>query len=208
MLAPVYAITIITFQIASLHFTSLRFSSSSDIPLAFAVLFPSAVSFPSPSACFDWPSCASPTMKIFLVGWALLGLVAATPVQNVESRGFENMGNLSNTISKRLSLSDTRNQLGECRPVTVIFARGTIETGNVGAIVGPPFFSALGLAIGDENVGVQGVDYLATILGYLEGKDTNGAATLASLLEQAVSLCPLTQIVLSGYRSATPFQDI
>ena len=147
-------------------------------------------------------------MKVFLVAWALLGLVAASPVQNVESRGLENMGNLSNTISKRLSLSDTRNQLGECRPVTMIFARGKIETGNVAAIVGPPFFSALGLAIGDENVGVQGVDYPATILGYLESKDTNGAAMLASLLKQAVSLCPMTKIVFSGYRSATPFQHI
>lgn len=138
-------------------------------------------------------------MKIFLLGFALLGLVAASPVQNVVSHGLEDIGNLSNTISKRLSLSDTRNQLRECRPVTVIFARGTIESGNVGALVGPPFFNALGLAIGDENVGVQGVEYPATVLGYLEGRDAEGAATLASLLEQVVSLCPLTQIVLSGY---------
>lgn len=146
-------------------------------------------------------------MKIFLLGPALFGLAAASPVQNMGSRGLENMGNLSNTINKRLGLPDTRNELQECRPVTVIFARGTIEVGNVGALVGPPFFSALGLAIGDENVGVQGVDYPATVIGYLEGNDAEGAATLASLIEQAASLCPLTQIVLSGYRSAATFRQ-
>lgn len=147
-------------------------------------------------------------MKIFLLGPALLGLAAASPVQYVGSRGLASISNLSNSISKRLSLSDTRNQLRECRSVTVMFARGTTESGNVGAVVGPPFFNALGLAIGDENVGIQGVEYPATILGYLEGEDAEGAVTLASLIEQAVSLCPLTQIVLSGYRSAASFQHV
>lgn len=147
-------------------------------------------------------------MKIFLLGPALLGLAAASPVQYVRSRGLESMSDRSNRISKRLSLSDTRNQLHECRPVTVMFARGTTESGNVGAVVGPPFFNALDLAIGDENVGVQGIEYPATILGYLEGEDAEGAVTLASLIEQAVSLCPRTQIVLSGYRSAASFQHL
>ena len=103
-------------------------------------------------------------------------------------------------LSKCQSLSDTENQLGLCRPVTVIFARGTIELGNVGSLAGPPFFSALDVAIGARNVGVQGVDYPATIVGYLEGGDKGGAATLAALTEQAASQCPGTQIVLSGYR--------
>ncbi|MCJ1471131.1 hypothetical protein MMC07_009779 [Pseudocyphellaria aurata] len=138
-------------------------------------------------------------MKILRLIPALLGLAAASPIQNVGSRGLENLSDLSNTVSKRLSLSDTRNELSECRPVTVMFARGTVELGNVGALVGPPFFNALGRAIGDENLGVQGVEYPATFLDYLEGDDAEGAAMLASLLGQAVSLCPSTQIVLSGY---------
>ena len=95
--------------------------------------------------------------------------------------------------------SDTRNELSDCKPVTVIFARGTIELGNVGSITGPPFFNALDDIIGAENVAVQGVAYPANILGYLEGGDPGGAATTASLLEQAATQCPDTQIVLSGY---------
>lgn len=96
----------------------------------------------------------------------------------------------------------TRNDLvnGVCAPVTVIFARGTVEFGNVGSLAGPPFFNALEGIIGSQNLAVQGVDYGATIAGYLEGGDPAGAATLASLVNLAVSQCPSTQIILSGYR--------
>ena len=105
-------------------------------------------------------------------------------------------------LSTRQSLAVTRNDLvdGECKPVTIIFARGTLELGNVGSLAGPPFFNALGAIIGFSNIAVQGVDYGATIAEYLEGGDPAGAATLASLTNQAVSQCPNTQIILSGYR--------
>ena len=106
----------------------------------------------------------------------------------------------ASTLQKRQNEFDiTRNELGQCKPVTVIFARGTIELGNVGSLAGPPFFAALAALIGADKFSVQGVDYPATILGYLEGGDAGGAATTASLLEQAASQCPDTQIVLSGY---------
>ena len=110
------------------------------------------------------------------------------------------MGDLSNELAKRdLDFSVTRNELAECRRVTVIFARGTIELGNVGSITGPPFFDALEVLLGEENVGVQGVDYPASIGGYLKGGDQGGAQKLAELTEQAASQCPDTQIILSGY---------
>ncbi|KAL8714552.1 MAG: hypothetical protein Q9220_001500 [cf. Caloplaca sp. 1 TL-2023] len=123
--------------------------------------------------------------------------VLATPTTN--DNGFSQMSTLSTALSKRQSLSPIRNELALCRPVTVIFARGTTEPGNVGTLTGPPFFNALDLAIGTQNVGVQGVPYLASIGGYLAGGDVGGSATLASLTKQAASQCPGTQIVLSGY---------
>ena len=103
----------------------------------------------------------------------------------------------------------TRNDLvnGVCAPVTVIFARGTVELGNVGALAGPPFFNALADIISSQNLAVQGVDYGATIAGYLEGGDPAGAATLAALVNLAVSQCPSTQIVLSGYRCVCRFRQ-
>lgn len=112
----------------------------------------------------------------------------------------------SSGLVERDNFSDTRNDLvnGGCSPVTIIFARGTLELGNVGSLAGPPFFNALTDMIGDSNVAVQGVDYGATIAGYLEGGDPAGASTMASLITQAVSQCPSTQIVISGYRYASP----
>ncbi len=53
----------------------------------------------------------------------------------------------------------TANELSKCAKVTVIFARGTIEPGNVGYLAGPPFFDALAAIIGGANLDVQGVPY-------------------------------------------------
>lgn len=44
-----------------------------------------------------------------------------------------------------------------CRAITIIFARGTFEKGNVGLLAGPPFFGAVATMVGEENVAVQGV---------------------------------------------------
>ena len=144
-------------------------------------------------------------MKVFVLSvLACVFSATALPVDSDGAPGLVEVQSLSNGLSKRQSLSVTENQLSLCRPVTVIFARGTIELGNVGSLAGPPFFNALDVAIGASNVAVQGVDYPATIAGYLEGGDKGGATTLAALAEQAATQCPDTQIVLSGYRQISP----
>lgn len=99
----------------------------------------------------------------------------------------------------------TRNELldGPCRPVTVIYARGTTESGNIGASVGPALEVALDRRLGANTVAFQGVDYPAEIAGYLIGGSPSGARTLASLVNTAATKCPNTQIVLSGYRSGS-----
>lgn len=65
-----------------------------------------------------------------------------------------------------------------CAEFTVIFARGTTESGNVGTSTGPPFFASLKKVVGAENVAVQGVDYPADIPGFLEGGSPDGSATM------------------------------
>ena len=74
----------------------------------------------------------------------------------------------------------TYNQLSSnCAEYTVIFARGTSEPGNVGILVGPPFFDALRSLVGSGNVNVQGVnDYSASVAGYIEGGDPVGSAEM------------------------------
>lgn len=78
------------------------------------------------------------------------------------------------TAIETRQLSSTRNDLsGACKDVTVIYARGTTELGNVGSIAGPPFFSALALKIGSSRVAVQGVDYPGMLSYDLLSDDIN-----------------------------------
>ena len=135
----------------------------------------------------------------------LASSVCAAPVNIPHTRDSQETSSASTTLSKRQDdWNVERNELTNvagvgCKPITVIFARGTIELGNVGLDVGPPFFNHLAELIGADNIAVQGVDYPATIGGYLIGGDPGGAQTTANLLSQAVNNCLDTQIVLSGY---------
>lgn len=82
------------------------------------------------------------------------------------------------TLALAQGFQTTRQDLddGKCGDLLVIFARGTQEPGNVGALVGPPFFKALESALGSSHsVSVQGVEYEATVADYLEGGDPEGS---------------------------------
>ncbi|KAH6692730.1 cutinase [Plectosphaerella plurivora] len=108
------------------------------------------------------------------------------------------------SLQARQYSSSVSNQLTDgtpCRAVTLIYARGTTQAGNVGdsAAVGPVFFNQLASRIGTANLAVQGVDYPANVFGFLAGGDANGSRTMAQLAARAVTQCPNTKIVLSGY---------
>lgn len=78
---------------------------------------------------------------------------------------------------------------GICKPFTLLFARGTTETGNIGSIVGPPFVLALQNAFGANNVAVQGVNnYPATANDYCTGGSITGSQNLAQVRPLFVSL--------------------
>jgi hypothetical protein len=86
----------------------------------------------------------------------------------------------SPALEPRQSFSgDTQNGLsGPCKAYTIIFARGTTEGGNVGAVCGPPFFTAVAKLVGAANLAVQGVPYPADIPGFLVGGDPTGSKTM------------------------------
>lgn len=95
----------------------------------------------------------------------------------------------SHNLVRRNYTSDTSNQLTDgtaCRAVTVIYARGTWEDGNIGATDEPGVetFNNLASIIGEDNLAVQGVDYPADVAGFEEGGDADGSQLMANLTAQ------------------------
>jgi len=125
-------------------------------------------------------------MQLLYPIFFLIPLIASTPI-----------------LRRQLATSNTQNDLtngSPCKPLTIIFARGTVEEGNVGARIGPPLFSAVANIIGAGNLAVQGVDYPAGIFGFLGGGSASGSTLMKKLVQQAIVQCPETKIVMSGYR--------
>ncbi|ROV89368.1 hypothetical protein VPNG_10128 [Cytospora leucostoma] len=111
-------------------------------------------------------------------------------------------GGLTSGYSVAASGSITENGLDDaCQNVTLIFARGTSELGNMGSIVGPGLSTSVKSATGN-HVAVQGVTYAADAAGIAtEAIGSSGAGTQAMVkdVQSALSKCPDTQVVLSGY---------
>lgn len=97
-----------------------------------------------------------------------------------------------------MTQNDVKN--GVCKPVTILFARGTTEGGNMGTLAGPPFVQAVGQAVGANNVAVQGIDYPADIPGFLAGGDAGGSKLMASMVATVMQNCATTSLVMAGYR--------
>jgi len=123
--------------------------------------------------------------------------VIAVPINYDAAYGLIEVESFSNGLSKRQSLSVTQNQLGLCRPVTVIFARGTIELGNVGSLVGPPFFNAIGA------VSIHGVFACPCGIFERELEHIGGASALIICLRGVITLkrVMLTMPSSIGHRS-------
>ncbi|KAJ6504646.1 cutinase, partial [Mycena vitilis] len=86
-----------------------------------------------------------------------------------------------------------------CTDVIVFFARGTTEQAPIGSLVGPQLQTALKSALGGKSLTFTGVDYAASIGGFLQGGDPAGSRTMAQDLTNAASSCPNAALVTSGY---------
>ncbi|TFK97287.1 cutinase-domain-containing protein [Pterulicium gracile] len=103
-------------------------------------------------------------------------------------------------VAEASLIGDTENELsGPCKALTLIYARGTTEPGNVGGSTGQALFTALRSRLGSSAIDVQGVNYPADVAGYLVGGDPAGSTTMFNLINQAASKCPNTKIVIGGY---------
>ncbi|TFK36400.1 cutinase [Crucibulum laeve] len=86
-----------------------------------------------------------------------------------------------------------------CADVVVYFARGTTEIGTLGTVVGPSFQSSLTIALRGKSLNFVGIDYPATVAGYLAGGDIGGSIMMANSVTSTVNSCPNSKIVISGY---------
>ncbi|KAJ6603368.1 cutinase-domain-containing protein [Mycena vulgaris] len=83
-----------------------------------------------------------------------------------------------------------------------LFARGTSESGNVGARIGPPLIADLRAVLGTAGIAAQGVDHDASVLG--NPHPTSKPTTpMVSLINTAARQCPSTKIVISRYSQGT-----
>ncbi|KAH7362644.1 cutinase [Plectosphaerella cucumerina] len=99
-----------------------------------------------------------------------LRLISSLPVGE---RALDAVGKILTPLQQRLAdaagVETTRDDLATnapCADVTVIFARGTTEPGNVGLVTGPPFLDALATQLGSRTLAAQGVEYPATFAGF------------------------------------------
>ncbi|TVY44579.1 Cutinase [Lachnellula subtilissima] len=139
----------------------------------------------------------------------LLPLLAmAFPFPESEDGDKSSLGNKSAGLLETLvgdlhgvtSKNDVLKNATTCPKMTVLFARGTAEPGNVGILTGPPFFAAIADYMnGTNQLAIQGVDYPADVSGFLVGGSVIGSAVMTALIDYTLSLCPTTPLILSGY---------
>ncbi|KAJ4112197.1 hypothetical protein NW768_011776, partial [Fusarium equiseti] len=86
-----------------------------------------------------------------------------------------------------------------CADITVVFARGTNEGGNIGAIAGPPLLEALREKASTRSVAMQGVEYAANVTGFALGGDPDGSLRMAFDIAAIAVKCPKTKITISGF---------
>lgn len=108
----------------------------------------------------------------------LLAAVLMAPAINMKVEALsDTLTGFEQGIATTLGV-DTTASSATCAPVMVIYARGTTEPGNVGLFSGPPFFDAMEAIMGAGTVSVQGVEYGASIEGFLQGGDPSGSVAM------------------------------
>lgn len=65
-----------------------------------------------------------------------------------------------------------------CAAMTLVFARGTTEPGNMGVVIGPQLVTAIKKAMPGTSLNAQGVEYAASVQGYLQGGGADGTASM------------------------------
>ncbi|KAI1004045.1 hypothetical protein K3495_g4166 [Podosphaera aphanis] len=128
-------------------------------------------------------------------------VVAKTSISPQQANATYQAAAFYQTLSHEF-FNDTENGFsGPCKSVSLIFAKGTGETGNIGAgsSPGPAWIQQMRYSLGEENIAVQGVNYSGTLSGYLKGGSRKGSIKFLDLTTEVTARCPDTKIILGGY---------
>jgi len=119
---------------------------------------------------------------------SLIALAAAAPAADLEIRQAKG-GNTANDLER-----------GRCKGATFIWARGTMEPGNMGWIIGNYLTPLLKKGL-NNDIAVQGVKYSAGILTNIGPgmADAKGVQEAQRLFQLAATKCPNTIITGGGY---------
>ncbi|KAF3924746.1 Cutinase [Arthrobotrys entomopaga] len=142
-------------------------------------------------------------IRILITLLSLLHILNAASAYIIPRRTYENTTTYTytytyNNFTSKYSFEDVVKS-GECKPVTLIYARGTMELGgDMGVLVGPSLVKALQKALpgGADTLDARGVDYTASLMSYFVDGDPVGSRNMADMAEAA---CDDTAVILAGY---------
>jgi hypothetical protein len=103
------------------------------------------------------------------------------------------------STSEKTSSSGDSITLADCKPIIMIYARGTWEPGSPPSQVAAPLIKALGSKY-PGKVESQIVQYDGGASGYLTGGSVDGIQKMAQMTKAAVSKCPNSKLLMIGYR--------
>ncbi|ETS84406.1 hypothetical protein PFICI_02431 [Pestalotiopsis fici W106-1] len=135
----------------------------------------------------------------------LAGLSAAVPVwPDYSLTGLSSLlptgSSLTGSADAAASSSSATAASG-CTAYTVLFARGTTETGTLGTVVGPGLQKAVQSSLGADQVTMKGTSYPADMAGITSEATGSGPGSKAMTADatSVLSSCPDTKIILTGY---------
>ncbi|EGY22033.1 hypothetical protein VD0002_g4090 [Verticillium dahliae] len=124
----------------------------------------------------------------YIITLALAALAAGGPIEQRQRGG-------------RVGSTATEFTDGGCKPIIMLFARGSTETGNMGTVCGPPTANGVKANFGADQVAVEGIEYAAALSTNFGngGADRRGVAEMERLIAQANTDCPDSMLVVGGY---------
>ncbi|KAI1074877.1 alpha/beta-hydrolase [Whalleya microplaca] len=132
-------------------------------------------------------------MKLLLATTAFASFACATPLTRQQTQ-------LNSEANDWLPILEGKDG-ATCAEVAVIFARGSLDLGNIGLWVGGPFRDALYAKF--DSIAIQGVnasDYQASFQEYFDDDGQSACArSLGAAVDKYASYCPNTKFVISGW---------